>query len=236
MVIMPKTTTSQTPTPLIEFHSVALGYPHTPVLKNATFTINSGTFTCIVGPNGSGKSTLIKGILGLLKPTSGHLRLHLPQNEIGYLPQENKISQIFPATVEEVVLSGFLGKMNHRPFYHQTEKSKALAYLKQLDIAPLKNQSFSSLSGGQKQKVLLARALAATSSLLILDEPSNNLDHPSRQDFYQSLIRLHQTGLTILMITHDLDQEDLIGSHVLSISNGHTTLTTTKSFLRSYQP
>lgn len=223
-------------TPLITVDHLTISYGTNQVIRNANFKIYPGDFICIVGANGSGKSTLVKSLLGLLHPSDGKITYHnLKQNTIGYLPQENKISSIFPATVQEIVLSGALGSMNKKPFYGAKEKAHANNSLNQLHITNLKNQSFASLSGGQKQKVLLARALTATNQLLILDEPSNNLDYDSRQDFYQTLKQLNQSGPAILMITHDLDQDDLIGDQVLSIKNGRVTTSSTKAFLRSFQ-
>ena len=222
---------------LLVLKQISLGYNSKNVLEDISFKVMEGDFICIVGANGSGKSTLIKGILGLIKPSAGQIAYQngLKKTNIGYLPQENKIDLYFPATVREIILSGTLGRLNHRPFYGAKEKSAAADAAKALNIDHLKNQSFTSLSGGQKQKVLLARALAATSKLLILDEPSNNLDHASRQDFYRTLKELNLSGLTIIMITHDLDADDLIGDKVLALKKGHAKLSTTKDFLKRYQ-
>lgn len=208
------------------------------VIDSAAFEINREDFVCVVGSNGAGKSTLIKTILGLVKPTSGKISYgkNVKKTTIGYLPQEPKIEQNFPATVFEIVLSGTLGRLKTKPFYRKKDKIRADSCLKTLNIEDLKYYSFSNLSGGQKQKVLLARALAATSNLLILDEPSNNLDHESRADLYQTLKDLNSNNsLTIIMITHDLDADDLIGNKVLAIKNGKIKCQTTETFLRSYR-
>lgn len=223
-------------TEILSLSQLSLSYEKAPIIKNASLKINHGDFVCVVGTNGAGKSTLVKGILGLLKPKSGKITFckDLKNTAIGYLPQETKITPNFPATVYEIVLSGTLGRLGSRPFYGPAERKSAQKALKTLKISDLKNKSFSDLSGGQKQKVLLARALAATRELLILDEPSNNLDQSSRQDFYNLLKSLnHNHGLTIIMITHDLDANDLIGNKVLSIENGHLSLTDTKTYLEA---
>ena len=108
--------------------------------------------------------------------------------------------------------------------------------LKKLGIEALAKKSFVDLSGGQKQKVLLARSLSATKKLLILDEPSNNLDYKSRKDFYATLKKLNREhGLTIIMITHDLDADDLIGDKVVAIKDGVVNITTTKKYLENYR-
>ncbi len=204
---------------LIEIKNLSLGYDKHVVLKHLNINIEENDFVCIVGPNGSGKSTLVKGILGLIKPIKGKVVFNgLKQNFIGYMPQETKVDSNFPASVMEIVLSGTLNKLGVRPFYSKKEKEQALANLKLLGIEKLKNKSFCDLSGGQRQKVLLARSLCATTKLLILDEPSNNLDSKSKLDLYETMIDLNKNkNITILMITHDLDHNNLIGNKILSL-------------------
>ena len=223
---------------LLSLKKVSLGYGDNTVISGADFAIESGDFICIVGANGSGKSTLVRGILGLIRPLKGEIIFGegLKQQEIGYLPQETRVDANFPATVEEIVLSGCLGHMKLRPFYCHSEKSHVSHSLAALGIENLKKKSFASLSGGQKQKVLLARSLSATKKLLILDEPSNNLDYKSRKAFYSSLKKLNaEQGLTIIMITHDLDADDLIGNKVLAIKEGKVALENTEKYLEAYK-
>jgi zinc transport system ATP-binding protein len=177
---------------------------------------------------------LVKAILGLIKPLSGEIeyRNGLAHTQIGYLPQETRPDNNFPATVEEIVLSGCLGHMGWKPFYCHKEKQHVKRSLKTLGINDLAGRSFMDLSGGQKQKVLLARSLSATTKMLILDEPSNNLDHKSRRDFYRTLKTLNrERGLTILMITHDLDADDLIGNKIIAIKEGSARMVATKDYL-----
>lgn len=204
---------------LIEIKNLSLGYDKQVILKHLNINIEENDFVCIVGPNGSGKSTLVKGILGLIKPIKGKVIFNnLKQNFIGYMPQETKVDSNFPASVMEIVLSGTLNKLLARPFYTKKEKEQALANLKLLGIEKLKNKSFCDLSGGQRQKVLLARSLCATTKLLILDEPSNNLDSKSKEDLYKTILDLNKNrNITILMITHDLDHNNLIGNKILSL-------------------
>ena len=217
--------------------NVSLSYGSNKVIDSANFTIDEQDFVCVVGPNGSGKSTLIKAMLGLIKLKSGRIIFgdDIEQKSIGFLPQDVKIDSNFPATVFEIVLSGTLGQLGTKAFYRKGDKEKAEKALRQLSILELKNASFSSLSGGQKQKVLLARALAATSKVLILDEPSNNLDHKSRKKFYDELKKLNESGLTIIMITHDLDADDLIGNKVISIKESKVECHLTSDYLRSFR-
>ena len=216
---------------------LTLCYGAVKVIDSASFEVERGDFVCIVGANGSGKSTLVKAILGLLKPSEGKVSLgnEIRRESIGFLPQETKTDLNFPATVYEIVLSGTLGRLGARMLYRKEDKERAMEALKRLGIAKLKEESFTSLSGGQKQKVLLARALAATSEILILDEPSNNLDHKSRKEFYETLKELNAAGLTIIMITHDLDAEDLIGNKIVSIREGEVECLPTEEYLRRFR-
>lgn len=222
---------------LVSASNLSAGFNRHVVLKDVNFEVEAGDFICVVGANGSGKSTLVKTILGLIKPFAGSVEFGdgLTKTAIGYLPQESKIDQNFPATVQEIVMSGNLGRMRFKPFYGASERAAATKSLQLLGIEKLKNVSFADLSGGQKQKVLLARSLTATTKLLILDEPSNNLDFASRQDFYQTLLKLNRAGLTIIMITHDLDVDDLIGNRVFAIKDATLTTFTTKKYLRSFR-
>ncbi len=217
--------------------NVSLSYGQNKVIDSASFTIDEQDLVCVVGANGSGKSTLIKAILGLIKPSAGKIRFgdDIEQKTIGFLPQDIKIDLNFPATVFEIVLSGTLGRLGTKAFYRKEDKDNAEKALRKLNIIGLKNSSFSNLSGGQKQKVLLARALAATSKLLILDEPSNNLDYKSRKKFYDELKTLNQSGLTIIMITHDLDTADLIGNKIISIKESKVECYSTSDYLRRFK-
>lgn len=219
---------------ILELKKLSFGFGENKVISNANLSIESGDFVCIVGANGAGKSTLVKAILGLIKPLSGEIEYQngLARTQIGYLPQETRPDNSFPATVEEIVLSGCLGHMGWKPFYCHKEKQHVKRSLKTLGIEDLAGRSFMDLSGGQKQKVLLARSLSATTKMLILDEPSNNLDHKSRRDFYKTLKNLNrERGLTILMITHDLDADDLIGNKIIAIKEGSARMVATKDYL-----
>lgn len=219
---------------LIDINNLSLGYDGNIVLKNVNLKIEENDFICVVGPNGSGKSTLIKGILGLIKPISGTITFNnLKQNFIGYMPQETKVDSNFPASVLEIVLSGTLNKKSRSLFYTKEDKKLAIKNLKILGIENLKNKHFSELSGGQRQKVLLARSLCATSKLLILDEPSNNLDSKSKKNLYDILKNLNKNyNITIIMITHDLDHNNLIGNKILSLREDDIFYGTTEDFIK----
>jgi len=205
---------------LFEVKNLSLGYENEKIINNISFKVNEKDFIIVVGKNGAGKSTLIKGILGLIKPMEGEIVFDPSLNRklIGYMPQETKVESSFPASVMEIVLSGRINKMGFRPFYNKEDKEKAIEALKILNIYDIKNKSFSDLSGGQRQKTLLARSLCATDKLLILDEPSNNLDNTSREEFYLLLMKLNkELGISIIMISHDPDIENLLGNKLLKI-------------------
>lgn len=217
---------------LIEFKNVSLGYGSHIVLSKVNLTIEKGDFVTIVGPNGSGKSTLIKGILGLINPMKGKINyLNIEKNYIGYMPQITKVDSNFPASVYEIILSGCLNRLGNRAFYNKNEKEIVKKNINLLKINDLSNKKFGDLSGGQRQKVLLARSLCSTSELLILDEPSNNLDLMSKKEIYEIMKILNNEGITIVLITHDLDKDDLIGNKIISLRDDEVFCGTVKEYI-----
>ena len=189
---------------ILQFKDVVLGYENKTVAKDINFEIKKGDYLCIVGENGAGKSTLVKTLLGLIKPLSGKITINLDKSKkgIGYLPQQTVAQKDFPASVMEVVLSGFLNSGHKSPFYSKKEKAEALSNMDKLGIAHLKKRCYRELSGGQQQRVLLARALCATDNLLILDEPVTGLDPSASIDLYDEIKKLNNEGVTIIMVTH----------------------------------
>ncbi len=157
---------------LISIKNLSFSYDGKIAIEGINFSINKGDYICIIGENGAGKSTLIKGILKLKKQESGEIifKNGLKANEIGYLPQQNNSQKDFPASVEEIVLSGYLNKLKFKPFYSKKEKINAYENMKKVGIFELKNKCFKNLSGGQQQRALLARALCATSKELYVPQ------------------------------------------------------------------
>ena len=193
--------------PSIKCEHTDFGYENHDAVIDLNLEIYPGDYLCVVGENGSGKSTLIKGMLGLLKPTGGSLSVadELKRGGIGYLPQQTAAQKDFPATVQEVVLSGTLSRRGNRPFYSRAERKLAAHNLERLGIEHLKQKCYRELSGGQQQRVLIARALCATEQLLILDEPITGLDPSAIQDFYHLIKKLNkEDGITIIMVSHDI--------------------------------
>jgi zinc transport system ATP-binding protein len=200
---------------LITCRDLCLAYEGKIAVKDLSFEVFSGDYLCIVGENGSGKSTLIKALLGLKKPRSGSIVYGdgLKQREIGYLPQQTPAQKDFPASVGEVVLSG----CRANPFYPRSEKRRAEENMEKLGIAELKNACYRDLSGGQQQRVLLARALCATRKLLLLDEPVTGLDPKITLEMYELIQSLNEEGITIIMISHDVDEAVRYADHILHI-------------------
>lgn len=189
--------------------NISVGYEDGIVVSDVSFELNRGDYVCIVGENGAGKSSLLKGILGLAKIQGGKLEYGdgMSRADVGYLPQQKDYQKNFPATVKEVVMSGFLNKMGLRPYYNRAEKVRAMEILSDFGMADYVRASFGSLSGGQKQRVLLARAMCATDKLLLLDEPTTGLDPVATEELYELLKRLNrEKKTTILMVSHDLNK------------------------------
>ena len=204
--------------PQIICENASLGYENRPIVKNLSFTVNAGDYLCILGENGSGKSTLMKTILNLTPPLAGSIRMEdLKSTEIGYLPQQTQVQRDFPASVQEIVLSGFQGRCGLRPFYTKAEKALASENLERMGMAQFARKCYRDLSGGQQQRVLLARALCATRKCLLLDEPVSGLDPKATSQMYEIIAELHREGITIIMISHDLNAALDDATHVLHI-------------------
>ncbi len=207
---------------IIECEDVSLGYDGRPVMEHLSIDVRQGDYLCVIGENGSGKSTLIKTLLGLIKPVKGKVILDksIQNGYIGYLPQQTDIQKDFPATVEEVVMSGFLNRCGWRPFYNKREKQLAQNNMKKMNILEYRKRCYKELSGGQQQRVLIARALCAAGGLLILDEPVTGLDPNATMELYESLEKLNKTDkMTIIMVSHDIKNVVAQASMILHINN-----------------
>lgn len=195
--------------PLVEFDNVCFSYQSTPVLKQVSFQVYPGEFIGLIGPNGGGKTTLLKLILGFLKPTSGAIRLlgaddsDLPPIRIAYVPQSLRLDRDFPISVEEVVLSGLMRQLSWYGSFKAADKEAAKQALIHMGLPHLSNAPFGTLSGGEAQRVLIARALVSKPQLLLLDEPTASVDSRAEADIYATLNQL-KGQMTIVMVTHDL--------------------------------
>ncbi len=205
-----KTAAATAQEPVIRIHDLNFSYREHPVLEKVNLEIEAGELASIVGPNGGGKTTLLKLILGLLTPDRGRIELfgeppERGRRQVGYLPQYIHFDPSFPVSVINVVLMGQLGKT--RPVrlsgYSARARAIAAAALERVGLGDRRNDSFHQLSGGQRQRVLIARALAAEPRLLLLDEPTANIDPYSEENFYELLTELNRQ-MTILLVSHDL--------------------------------
>jgi len=194
--------------PVISVHGVSFAYDGDLVLRDVCLEVAPRDFACMVGPNGGGKTTLLKLILGLLAPAAGRIRVFggPPQEartRIGYMPQHAQVDLRFPVSVADVVLMGRLGRAEIMGPYRRAHRDAAWQALREVGLYDLRQRPFGTLSGGQRQRTLIARALASEPELLLLDEPTANLDAPAESDLYELLRRLNER-LTIVMVTHDL--------------------------------
>ena len=190
-------------------------------LKHININVEKGSFTCIVGENGSGKSSLLKCILGLNKGYTGEI---IKEEHIGYLPQKTEIQTNFPASIEEVVLSGTISNNPRSIFYKKEDKERAKHTMEKLGIYDIRKKCFADLSGGQQQRVLIARSLCATKNLIILDEPTNGLDPSIAKQIYELLDKLKkEEDITILMVSHDIDRALNYADKVIEVINGEIT-------------
>jgi len=197
-----------TTTPAIEISGVSFAYGVVPVLEDVHLTVPAGEFLGVVGPNAGGKSTLLKLILGLLEPGAGRIRVlgRRPQAaspQVGYVPQYPAFARDFPVTVEQVVLTGRLGRGRLFGGYRAEDREMARWVMTQTEIADLAPRRIATLSGGQLQRVLVARALACEPGILILDEPTANIDMRVESDLFD-LLRVLNERMTILVVSHDV--------------------------------
>jgi len=210
----------------LKVDKLTLGYNGHAIVKDLSFTVNKGDYFCILGENGAGKTTLLKAILDLANVIiDGDIDLgdEMDYNDIGYLPQHRDVQKDFPASVYEIVLSGFLNRCGLRPFYNKAEKTLAKENMKKVGIENLAKQCYRELSGGQQQRALLARALCASNKMILLDEPVAGLDPDATKEMYDLIAKLNsEDGITVIMISHDVDAATKNCSHVLKLFKGGT--------------
>ncbi len=199
--------------PAVSLHHLWVTYNHRPVLEDITLTIQPGRYVGILGPNGAGKSTLLKVVLGLIQPSQGEVlvfgeppeRLRRSGSLLGYLPQKPLSNPHFPVSVLDVVLMGRYGRIGLGKRPRTQDREKALVNLKRLGIAHLAGRPIGELSGGEQQRVFIARALVVEPKLLIMDEPTISLDACAQDDLFELVHGLkEELGLTVLVVSHDI--------------------------------
>ena len=193
----------------VHIENLSVHYGHTPAIMGVCLNVSDGEYLGIIGPNGGGKSTLLKAILGLIPVSSGNISIyggnaHKNRSLVGYVPQFALLNRKFPISLFEVVLTGHL-KQGIAPFFRYSSKDNESVYtlLEKVGITDLANRQISELSGGEFQKMLIARALATNPKLLLLDEPTASVDAASRDQIYSLLAELNK-NMTIILVTHDL--------------------------------
>ena len=205
------------PANVVTAESVTVKYNRQVVLDEITFAIEAEGFTGIIGPNGAGKTTLIRTLLGLVKPSSGKIRIfgHPPgmsHSLIGYVPQVTKIEPNFPVRVKDVVMMGRYGRLGLGRYPGEADRVAVEESLERTGIKNLAQKHFGSLSGGERQKTLIARALCGQPKLLLLDEPTTGVDILAEGSFYEMLHALQkELGMTIILVSHDTG---VISNHV----------------------
>jgi len=213
--------------PVVSARSAAFGYAGRAVVSDLTFEMAPGEVLAVLGPNGSGKSTLVRGLLGLNEHLAGEIEvLGVPvtrrsdRSRLGYVPQRHTLSGSVRSTVREVVSTG---RLPHLPWWrpatrHDTQLvDEALATVGLFDRA---KADVATLSGGQQRRVLIARALVGEPALLIMDEPTAGVDHVSQEGLVKVLRRLVDTGVTMLVVTHELAALQGVVDHILEMDAG----------------
>ncbi len=220
---------------LISCKNASFDYDGNVVVSELNFDVSKGDYLCVVGENGSGKSTLVKGLLRLKSPKSGEINYGegLKSTEIGYLPQQTVAQKDFPASAYEVIISGLLGSKGMSMFYSKHDKSTVKANMELLKISDLAKKCYRELSGGQQQRVLLARALCATQKLLLLDEPVAGLDPIATNDFYAAIEDINKSGVTVLMVSHDIKSAVKYANKILHLNNVQAFFGNTSDYIES---
>ena len=214
---------------MLEVRNVNYSYGPSQVIHNLSFSMERGEFLCVLGPNGCGKTTLLKNILGLLTPSSGAILIDgedlqdLPLTRLakimGYIPQAH--TPPFPFKVLDVVLMGRTSYLSSLAVPGKEDEKIALESLEELNIGHLQDKIYTKISGGERQLVLIARALAQQPKILIMDEPTASLDFGKQHLFLEHMRHLSQKGISILMVTHDPDQAFFCAHKVVLMKTGH---------------
>ena len=241
----PSTGGTSTLTPILDVHDMTVAYHRKPVLWDIDLSIPEPTLACIIGPNGAGKSTFIKAVLGLIPLASGSVQVfgesvERVRKRIGYVPQRESVDWDFPVTVLDVVLMGTYGRLGwfRRPGHKQ--RQWAMQCLEQVGLADLASRQIGQLSGGQQQRTFLARALAQSAELYLMDEPLAGVDAATEEVIFSLLTQLRRDGKTVIVVHHDLrtvpkHYESVIMLNMRLVAAGPTDATfTTDNLQKTY--
>lgn len=188
---------------ILKIKELSYKYTKTKVLENINLTVEDNDFLAIIGPNGGGKSTLLKLILGLLKAQDGTIEKKIPNDFIGYVPQNTNLNIDFPITALEVVLMGHIGKKKKLFGYSKEDISCAMNSLGKVGMLGFEKRKIGDLSGGQRQRVFIARALCANPKVMLLDEPTASIDVKGQNEIYELLKELNKS-ICIIVVSHDI--------------------------------
>lgn len=223
---------------LIELKDVTIAFEGVAAVEHVNLAVERGEYLVIVGENGSGKSTLVRAMLGLVRPKSGRVVYGdgLKKNQIGYLPQQTVVQRDFPASVGEVVLSGCVNRLGRRLAFGAGERARAEEKMRLMDVYSLREKPYRTLSGGQQQRALLARALCATDSVLLLDEPVTGLDPDAAEELYSVIRALNRDhGVAIAMVSHDLHGAMRDAGRVLVMNRGVDFVGSVEDYERQFE-
>ncbi|MFA6183614.1 MAG: metal ABC transporter ATP-binding protein [Parcubacteria group bacterium] len=230
---------------IIEIDNVSFSYDNqNNALENVTLQIHQGDYIGLVGPNGSGKTTLIKLIVGLLSPKNGTIKIFGKNindfrdwHKIGYVPQTlANFDKNFPVTVAEVVLMGRYSKKGLLTRVNEEDKKLVQESLKKVEMVKYGNRLIGELSGGQMQRVFIARALASQPEVIFLDEPTAGIDEQSQKEFYKLLQKLNKKmGITLVIVSHDIQKMTQEVMHMVCVNRSLTCHTTPEEFIRESQ-
>jgi ABC-type Mn2+/Zn2+ transport system ATPase subunit len=201
---------------LLTFDRVSLGYGRRTVLSDLSFTLNAGDYIGLVGPNGAGKTTLLQAILGALPAREGTITVHRKSLTFGYVPQAQTMDDHFPLTALDIVLMGRYRGLGLLRRPSVSDRERAREALDQVKVPDLADRLFREMSGGQKQRTLMARALVCDPDVLVLDEPTNDMDIAAEHATMELIDRLHaERGLLVLMVSHMLN---VVANHVRQVA------------------
>ena len=223
---------------LIELKDVTIAFEGVAAVEHVNLAVERGEYLVIVGENGSGKSTLVRAMLGLVRPKSGRVVYGdgLKKNQIGYLPQQTVVQRDFPASVGEVVLSGCVNRLGRRLAFGAGERARAEEKMRLMDVYNMREKPYRTLSGGQQQRALLARALCATDSILLLDEPVTGLDPDAAEELYSVIRALNRDhGVAIAMVSHDLHGAMRDAGRVLVMNRGVDFVGSVEDYERQFE-
>jgi len=211
--------------PIIICRGLHVSYGRQQVLRGVNLTIGKGGFLPLVGPNGAGKTTLLRAIIGLVRPSFGTIETHFAKEPPGYVPQQGLIDAMFPVPVSQIVAMGLYPKLGWWRRGGRSGKQVVVDVLERLGLSGHGHKGFAELSGGMRQKALIARALVSSPEVLILDEPTAGLDRESQSEILDHLKQINRRdGRTIIMAHHGEDMLNGVAKVVCQVQHGQVMM------------